>query len=151
MSGNYHSAYHGPVLEAAEVVNSLIPHVFENLAAECGATARAAIDDHILVLGKTLVVRGRIRISEKFQQTARDVHGASDLAALFHFQSVAHVDIQNFAWSSSPVDESSVFKVDRGASGGCLVDTQAFFLSNAPVSPVPPPAALPLFAGGLVG
>src|SRR3974390_2344276 len=71
------AAAFGPVLEPAEIVNALIAHVFENLAAERRATAGAAIDDHILILGKTLVVRGRIRVGVKFQQAARDVHGAS--------------------------------------------------------------------------
>src|SRR5215472_15854913 len=76
----------GPVLEAAEVVNALIAHVFENLAAERRTIAGAAIDDPVLILGKALIVRGRIRVGAKFQQAARDVHGASDLAALFHFE-----------------------------------------------------------------
>src|SRR5215468_397821 len=88
----HRAAAFGPVLEPAEVVNALIAHVFENLAAERRATAGAAIDDHILILVKTLVVRGRIRIGAKFQQAARNVHGASDLAALLYFQCVAHVD-----------------------------------------------------------
>src|SRR5215468_6781097 len=88
----HRAAAFGPVREPAEVVNALIAHVFENLAAERRATAGAAIDDHSLILGKTLVVRGRIRVGAKFQQAARDVHGASDLAALLYFQCVAHVD-----------------------------------------------------------
>src|SRR5262249_48650287 len=88
----YRAAAFGPVLEPADVVNALIAHVFENLAAERRATAGAAIDDHIPILGKTLVVRGRIWIGAKFQQAARDVHGASDLPALLYFQSVAHFD-----------------------------------------------------------
>jgi len=73
------------------------------------------------------------------------------IALMFTLIVVAHVDIQNFAWSSSPADESSVFTVDGGATWGGLVDIQAFTLSNVPVSTVPLPAALPLFAGGLVG
>jgi len=38
----HRAAAFGPVLEPAEVVNALIAHVFENLAAERRATAGAA-------------------------------------------------------------------------------------------------------------
>jgi hypothetical protein len=46
----------GPVLEAAEIVNVLVAHVLEQLTAQGGAAAGTAVNDHVLVLGKVLVV-----------------------------------------------------------------------------------------------
>src|SRR5215469_8760708 len=86
-----------PVLEAAEIVDVLVAHVLEQLAAQGGAAAGAAIEDHILVLGKILVVRGRVGVGAKFQKTARDVERARDLATLFHFRRFAHVDDERIA------------------------------------------------------
>src|SRR5262249_61355513 len=48
----------GPILETAEIVDSLVAHFLEELAAQGRAAAGGAIDDHVLVLGKILVVRG---------------------------------------------------------------------------------------------
>jgi hypothetical protein len=61
-----------------------------------------------------------------------------------------------FGWSGSapnPITGGSVFTPDGGATwsrDGVTVN-QAFTLSNVPVSSVPLPAALPLFASGLAG
>src|ERR1051325_6537253 len=71
----------GPVLERAEVIDLVVAHVLEHLAGKRRAPARGAIDDERLVLGKILVVIGRLRIGAAFQHAARDVHGAADLAA----------------------------------------------------------------------
>src|SRR5262245_43590646 len=87
----------GPILEGAEIVDAVVAHLLEYLAAQGRASARRAIDDHGLVLGEILVVVGRLGIGAEFQHAARDVHGAGDLAALFHFRSIAHVDHQRVA------------------------------------------------------
>ncbi len=87
----------GPHLEAAEVVDLGVAEVLEQLAGERRASAGGAIQDDGLGLGEVLVVVGRLGIGTKFQHPARDVHGARDLAALFHLRRVAHVDEQRIA------------------------------------------------------
>src|SRR5262245_46507462 len=87
----------GPILEGAKIVDAIVAHLLEHLAAQGRASAGRAIDNHGFVLGEVLVVVGRLGIGAEFQHATRDVHGAGDLAALFHFRSVAHVDHQRIA------------------------------------------------------
>src|SRR5262249_43563616 len=46
----------GPILERAEVVDLLVAHVFEHLAAQGRAAARGAIENDGFVLGEILIV-----------------------------------------------------------------------------------------------
>jgi hypothetical protein len=41
-----------PSPEAAEIVDALVAHILEQLAAQGGAAAGTAVNNHILVLGK---------------------------------------------------------------------------------------------------
>src|SRR5215470_1318592 len=95
---DYPAAF-GPVLESAEIIDPLVAHVFEHLAGKRGAPARTAIEDHGVVLFEVVVVVGRIGIGAKLQHAARDIEGAGDLAALFDFGRVPHVDDKRFALS----------------------------------------------------
>src|SRR5262245_31567557 len=48
----------GPILEGAEIVDAIVAHLIEHLAAQGRASAGRAIDDHGFVLGPTLAARG---------------------------------------------------------------------------------------------
>src|SRR5215470_9414524 len=87
----------GPVLKRAEVIDSVIAHIFENLATQRRAPARGAIDDHRLVLGKILVVGRRLGIGPELQHAARNMHSACNLATLFHLGGVPYVNDQRVA------------------------------------------------------
>jgi hypothetical protein len=57
----------------------------------------------------------------------------------------------NFVWSFSAQTAGAVATTNGGTTWLPLSENQAFTLSNVPVSNVPLPAALPLFATGLAG
>src|SRR4249920_3923711 len=88
-----------PILEGTEIIDQIVAHVFEYLAAERRASARGTIEDDCLVLDEILVVVGRLGIGTEFQHAARDVYGAGDLTALFHLRRIAHIDHQGVALS----------------------------------------------------
>src|SRR6185437_5484176 len=65
------TAAFSPILEGADVVHLAVAHILEHLAAERRAPARRAIEDDGLVLGKILVVVGRLGVGAEFQHAAR--------------------------------------------------------------------------------
>ena len=60
----------GPVFEAAEIVDIVVTHIFEQLTSKGRSTARDAIQDYGFSLFKIFVVIGRFRIGAEFQHAA---------------------------------------------------------------------------------
>src|SRR5262249_47147093 len=86
-----------PILESAEIIDALVAHFLEHLAAERRTPSGAAVDDDGLVPTEIPVVIRRLGIGAEFQHPARDVYGAGDPAALLELRCVAHVDDQRVA------------------------------------------------------